>query len=103
MLVWCWPAAGPEKEGTVNGFGAAMRLAEENPGWLPVVKACLAYPTEHFAAGWILASVERWPGPNFRPLVKAGILEKVEPSGGTPHYRVVDRAGVQKAIAALEV
>jgi hypothetical protein len=85
----------------VNGFDALMKLAGTDSRWLPVVSACLDYPSDHFAAGWIIERVEQWPGPNFRPLVKAGILERAEPSGRTPHYRVVDRAGVKQALAML--
>jgi len=64
----------------VNGYDAVMKLAREKPGWLPVIKVCLANDSggEGFPARWIVDQLDRWPGPNFLPLVRAGILEKVE-------------------------
>ena len=93
-----------------------MRLAFEQPGWLPVVRAACAQAREaepyggEFAGSWVLQKMKDQTGepawrPGLRLLVAYGIIEKSGEStrgGRREYYRMPDRAGVEEALKAVE-
>jgi hypothetical protein len=93
---------------------AVRRLAIEHPEWLPVLEAATAVAErveEHgageFAGAWVVDELARRGSPrwipNLRILVSYGLLEKSGPStrgGRRAYYRMLDRAGVAKALEA---
>lgn len=92
-----------------RGREAVLRLAAEDPQWLPAVRAAVSVADrlgDEFAGAWILAELvrtnaERTWYPNFRRLVTFGILEKVGEStrgGQRAYYRIVDVAGVRRGL-----
>jgi hypothetical protein len=85
----------------MDGFTAMMRLSRTSPGWIPVIRACLDSPSADFAAKWVHDRVELWPGPSFKPLVAAGVLEKVAEGDRALHYRFIDRSRVELAMQVL--
>ena len=92
-----------------RGREAVLRLAAEDPQWLPAVRAAVSVAEragDEFAGAWILSELQRsnagrtWY-PNFRRLVTFGILEKVGEStrgGQRAYYRIVDAAGVRRGL-----
>src|SRR6266571_4030513 len=92
---------------------AVSRLAIEHPEWLPVLEAAAAVAGNveeqggEFAGAWVVDELarrgsRRWI-PNLRILVSYGLLEKSGPStrgGRRAYYRMPDRQGVEKALAA---
>ena len=92
-----------------RGREAVLRVAAEDPQWLPAVRAAVSVAErrgDEFAGAWILAELQRndadrtWY-PNFRRLVTFGILEKVGDStrgGQRAYYRIVDIAGVRRGL-----
>lgn len=92
-----------------RGREAVLRLAAEDPQWLPAVRAAVSVAERagaEFAGAWILSELQRsnagrtWY-PNFRRLVTFGILEKVGEStrgGQRAYYRIVDLAGVRRGL-----
>ena len=87
-------------------FAEVMKLAVEDPGWMPAVKGCYDFAEQygnHFAGSWIL---ER-PGvgwlPNLKPLVTRGILAKEELTrgGSRRYYRLVEPETVGLALKEL--
>ena len=92
-----------------------MRLAQEHPDWVPVVRAACLQDREaepfggEFAGSWVLQKVKDLTGepawkPGLRLLVAYGVLEKSGEStrgGRRAYYRMPDRAGVEEALSAL--
>jgi len=96
-----------------DGREAVLRLAEEDPQWLPAVRAALALSNRvggEFAGAWILSELQREHAPrtwypNFRRLVTFGILDKVGDStrgGQRAYYRIADIAGVRRGLEELD-
>lgn len=93
-----------------------MRLALEQPDWVPVLKAaCERAETSEryggeFAGSWVLQHMAKQSGkpvwrPGLRLLVSYGLIEKVGEStrgGRRAYYRMPDRIGVERALAELE-
>jgi len=91
------------------------RLGTEHPEWLPVLEAAVAVAAgveghgDEFAGSWVVDELarresRRWI-PNLRILVSYGLLEKSGPStrgGRRAYYRMPDRQGVEKALAAWQ-
>jgi hypothetical protein len=97
----------------INGRDAVLRVAKEDPQWLPAVRAALTLTERsigEFAGAWLLDEMLRQHAPrtwypNFRRLVTAGILEKVGEStrgGQRAYYRLVDADGVRRGLDELE-
>jgi hypothetical protein len=92
----------------IGGYRAVMRLAQEDPKWLPVVRAAFeravaAQPYGgEFAGAWVLRELGSWL-PNLRLLVRYGILEKTDLTrgGNRAYYRMPDMAGVRQALLEL--
>lgn len=92
-----------------------MRLALEQPDWLPVVRAACAQAREaepyggEFAGSWVLQKMTQLTGepawrPGLRLLVAYGLLEKSGEStrgGRRAYYRMPDRAEVEAALKEL--
>src|ERR1700680_849040 len=96
-----------------GGREAVLRLAAEDPQWIPAVRAALRLAqrsTGEFAGAWILAELQRQGAsrtwyPNFRRLVTFDILEKAGDStrrGQRTYYRIRDIEGVQSGLAEYE-
>lgn len=92
-----------------RGREAVLRLAAEDPQWLPAVRAAVSVAErvgDEFAGAWIFSELQRSDAertwyPNFRRLVTFGILEKVGDStrgGQRAYYRIVDVAGVRRGL-----
>lgn len=92
-----------------RGREAVLRLAAEDPQWLPAVRAAVSVAErlgDEFAGAWILSELQRSDAdrtwyPNFRRLVTFGILEKAGDStrgGQRAYYRIVDVAGVRRGL-----
>ena len=95
---------------------AVMALAYEHPEWIPVLQAACSVAEEteqyggRFAGAWVLQELERQTGqpqwrPGLRRLVTYGLIEKAGDStrgGRRAYYRMPDRAGVVRALGALE-
>ncbi|MBV8528018.1 MAG: hypothetical protein JOZ75_06865 [Candidatus Dormibacteraeota bacterium] len=97
----------------IDGHDAVLRLATEDPQWLPAVRAALAvagWSGDDFAGAWILTELQRMHAsrtwyPNFRRLVTFGILEKAGDStrgGQRAYYRMPDAAGVRRGLEEIE-
>jgi hypothetical protein len=94
-----------------------MRLAFEQPDWVPVLQAACeqARASEpyggEFAGSWVLRKLEELTGqPSWRPglrlLVGYGLIEKSGEStrgGRRAYYRMPDREGVCLALDELSV
>lgn len=90
---------------------AITRLADEDPDWLPAVRAALAVSDRmgnRFPGAAILEELRRGGGsrtwyPNFRRLVTWGILERLGAAPGrTALYGVVDAEGVRQGLADVD-
>lgn len=88
------------------GYKGVMRLAHENPDWIPVVQAALdtaILVKTDFAGAWVLNRAKElgkdW-FPNLRILVTHGILKKEEVSRGgrRAYYSMPDKEGVVAAL-----
>jgi hypothetical protein len=93
-----------------------MRLANERPDWIPVLRAASEQARKsepyggEFAGHWVLRELEEQTGtrawcPGLRLLVGYGVLEKSGPStrgGRRAYYRMPDREGVEQALRQLE-
>ena len=97
----------------VDGRDAVLRVATEDPQWLPAVRAALTLmdrSVDEFAGAWLLDEMLRQHAPrtwypNFRRLMTLGILEKVGEStrgGQRAYYRLVDADGVRRGLDELE-
>ncbi len=98
------------------GYLAVIRLSQEYPDWLPVVKICLEKAKTikgDFAGSWILSEFKQrglsYQGnkdwfPNLRTLVSCGILQKTHTSraGRRAYYLIPDVEGVEKALNELK-
>lgn len=94
-----------------------MRLASEQPDWIPVLRAACerARKSEpyggEFAGRWVLQELSKQTGkpawrPGLRLLVGYGLLEKVGAStrgGRRAYYRMPDRGAVERALEDLPV
>jgi len=92
-----------------------MRLAFEQPDWLPVLQAACEQARKaepyggEFAGSWVLQELGQQTGkpawrPGLRRLVAYGLLEKSGEStrgGRRAYYRMPDRDGVQRALKEL--
>ncbi len=94
---------------------AVMRLASEQPIWIPVLRAACerarkseSYGGE-FAGTWVLRDLAAQTGkrewrPGLRLLVSYGLIEKSGESvrgGRRAYYRMPDRAEIEQALAHL--
>ena len=95
------------------GQDAVLRLAHEDPQWLPAVRAAVAVAERtggEFAGAWILWELQQQHGPrtwypNFRRLVGLGLLAKVGEStrgGQRAYYRFLDLEGVRRGLKDLD-
>ncbi len=89
-----------------------MRLAYEQPDWIPVLRAACAQARKsepyggQFAGSWVLSELAAQTGkPEWRPglrlLVAYGLLEKAGEStrgGRRAYYRMPDREDVERAL-----
>ena len=98
-----------ENQEKINAYKGVMRLAHENPKWIPVVRAALetAKNTKgDFAGAWVLNRAKEldvdW-FPNLRILVTYGILQKegTARAGRRAYYSMPDTEGVQQALSEL--
>lgn len=83
-----------------------MKLAVEDPAWMPPVRECYEFSVRignHFAGSWIIQRVEAGWFPNLKPLVTRGILEKGDSSRGghRRYYKLVDPEGTGRALRQL--
>lgn len=92
-----------------------LRLAYEQPDWVPVLRAACVQSQKsepyggQFAGRWVLQELAAETGsPEWRPglrlLVAYGLLEKVGEStrgGRRAYYRMPDREAVERALAEL--
>jgi len=64
----------------------------------------LAGETEEFAGAWVVNRLGHWV-PSLRTLASRGVLQKVDTSRGgrRAYYRMLDRAGVRRALEELKV
>lgn len=88
------------------GHVPVMRLAVEDPGWLPLVKAAWEFSNQfgnYFSGKWILGYARAGWFPNLKPLVTRGILEKESSTAGgkKAYYRLVDTDGTGRALREL--
>lgn len=99
-----------EDQDKTSGYRGVMRLAHENPKWIPVVWATLetAKSTRSdFAGAWVLNRAKgkgvNW-FPNLRILVTYGILQKegTARAGRRAYYSMSDPDGVQQALSELQ-
>lgn len=85
-----------------------MRIAQEDPDWLPAVRAAYRQAVTaqrfggEFAGAWVLKDLGSWL-PNLRLLVRYGILEKTDLTrgGNRAYYRMPDMEGVRRALEEL--
>ena len=89
-----------------SGYAPVMRLAVEDPQWLPLVKAASEFVRElgnHFSGKWLLERAQAGWFPNLKPLVTRGILEKeYSNAGGTKaYYRLRHAGGTDRALREL--
>lgn len=94
-----------------------MRLAFEQPDWVPVLQAACeqARASEpyggEFAGSWVLQKMKEQTGepawrPGLRLLVGYGLLEKSGEStrgGRRAYYRMPYRTGIEEALEELKV
>ena|SRR6516165_4395733 len=93
----------------LDGYRGVMRLAQEDPDWLSVVRAAYQRATAarqyggEFAGAWVLRELGSWR-PNLRLLVRYGILEKTDVTrgGNRAYYRMPDLDGVHRALVELD-
>ena len=83
------------------------QLTLERPEWLPVLETCyeVAMSTSNrFCGAWVYWRRRQW-FPSLRPLVRYGILEKLDTTRGgrRAYYRMVDPEGVHKDLKELRV
>jgi hypothetical protein len=83
----------------VSGYEAVMRVYQEEPELIPLVRACFDYGTESFKKKWVVPGE---PGTLGR-LVGLGVLERDQPAGADANavYRFVDRDGAGRALSEL--
>ena len=98
------------KQEQINGYKGVLRLAYENPKWIPIVQATLktAQATQgDFAGAWVLIQAKErgvnW-FPNLRILVAYEILKKegTARAGRRAYYTMPDIKGVEKALKELK-
>jgi hypothetical protein len=91
------------------GYQAVMRLAQERPQLLRVVRASLARAEAaqkfggEFAGAWVVRDLGAWL-PGLRSLRAFGVLEKSGEStrgGNRAYYRMPDLEGVREALREL--
>lgn len=99
-----------ENQEKTGGYKGVMRLAHENPKWIPVVQATLETSKStkgDFAGAWVLNRAKEkgvnW-FPNLRILVAYGILQKegTARAGRRAYYTMPDPDGVQQALTELQ-
>ncbi|OGI65975.1 MAG: hypothetical protein A3B11_00880 [Candidatus Taylorbacteria bacterium RIFCSPLOWO2_01_FULL_44_26] len=97
-------------EQKTSGYKGVMRLAHENPKWIPIVEAALKTAQSvkaDFAGSWVLEKTKEkglnW-FPNLRILVTHGILNKegISRAGRRAYYSMPDIEGVHAALAELK-
>lgn len=83
----------------MSGYAAVKEVVSRDPRWVPVIRACLDYPSEEFAGRWILQGFDPRPR-SLKPLLDAGVLfHSQDPSAdGKTWYRFVDREGATRAL-----
>ena len=89
-----------------SGHEAVIKLAVEDPEWLPLVKAAWEFAHQsgnHFSGKWILGYAQAGWFPNLKPLVSRGILVKEysTASGKKAYYRVGDLDATGRALREL--
>ena len=89
-----------------SGYVATKGFLRDNPGWVPIVRACLAEARRckgEFAGAWVLHEAQKsgvnW-FPNLRPLSASGILRRIDVTrgGGRAYYLMLDPDGVEEAL-----
>ena len=94
-----------------------MRLAQEQPDWVPVLQAACNWAQKaepfggEFAGSYVLQELKNMTGqpawvPGLRRLVAYGLLEKSGDStrgGRRAYYRMPDRTGIEEALEELKV
>ena len=94
---------------------SVRRLAQEEPDWVPVLRAACSWAVKaepyggEFAGSYVLRELSNMTGqpawvPGLRRLVAYGLLEKAGESsrgGRRAYYRMPDRLGVEQALAEL--
>jgi len=82
-----------------------LALAQEGPGWVPVLRACLELADRgpDFAGRWVLKRLGGWL-PSLQTLARYGILEKtrVTQGGHRAYYTIPDREAVRQALTDLD-
>ena len=98
-----------EDQDKTNGYRGVMRLAHENPKWIPVVWATLETAKNtrgDFAGAWVLNRAKEkgvnW-FPNLRILVTYGVLQKegTARAGRRAYYTMPDQKGVETALQEI--
>ena len=89
-----------------TGYDALKRLADEDPAWIPVVRACYESSQKHgnhFAGSWIVQEPNIGWLPNLKPLVTRGILTKGELTrgGSRRYYSLSDPEGIGRGLAEI--
>lgn len=93
-----------------NSYKGVLRLAQENPNWVPIVEAALeTAKSTHgdFAGAWVLNRAKEkgvsW-FPNLRMLVTYGILKKegTARAGRRAYYSMPDPASIEAALNELK-
>lgn len=99
-----------ENQAKTSGYKGVMRLAHENPKWIPVVWATLETAKiikGDFAGAWVLNRAKEkgvnW-FPNLRILVTYGILQKegTARAGRRAYYTMPDISGTELALSELD-
>lgn len=95
-------------ESAAPGYISTRRFLRDHPTWIPVLNACLVEAgrtgAHGFAGAWVLKEMQRTSDvkwfPNLRPLVSAGLLQRVGVSRGgkRAYYVLVDPPGVAAAL-----
>jgi hypothetical protein len=80
-------------------YHAVMRVRDEQPDLVPLIRACFDYGTETFKKKWVAPRSHL----TLEPLVNYGVLEKVHEAGadGNADYRFVDRDGAGHALSEI--
>lgn len=83
-------------------YDAVIAVSRDNPEWVPVIRACFAYPSEEFAGRWILQHLPGRPR-TLKPLIAMGVLVRAQEASadGKTWYRFADREGAGRALAEL--
>jgi hypothetical protein len=86
----------------MTGYDSVLRVAREDPRLIPVIRACLDYPSEEFAGRWILQGLDPRPR-SLKPLLVKGVLVHSQESSadGKTWYRFVDRDGAAQALREI--